>query len=70
MRASKIVRWIFYVLGGLIAGIILIAVVLALVPITIDLSGYKGPVESAATLALGRSVHVDDKIVIATSLQP
>lgn len=70
MRASKIFRWVLYIIGGLIAGILLILVVLALVPITIDLSEYKGTVESAATLALGRTVKVDDKIVIATSLQP
>ena len=70
MRASKFLRWILYVLGGLIAGILMILVILAFVPITIDLSEYKGAVESAATLALGRTVKVDDKIVIATSLQP
>ncbi|MDJ0817557.1 MAG: AsmA family protein [Desulfobacterales bacterium] len=70
MRASKIFRWILYVVGGLIAGLIILLVVLAFVPITIDLSEYKGTVESAASLALGRPVKVDDKIVIATSLQP
>jgi len=70
MRISKFFRWALYILGGLIAGLLLIAVVLALVPITVDLSEYKGAVESAASLALGRSVKVDDKIIIATSLQP
>ena len=70
MRVSKVFRWILYVFGGLIAAIILTLVVLAFVPLTIDLSDYKRPVESAATLALGRTVKVDDKIVIATSLQP
>ena len=70
MRTSKIFRWALYILGGLIAGILLIAIVLAFVPITVDLSEYKGAVESAASLALGRSVKVDDKIIIATSLQP
>jgi uncharacterized protein involved in outer membrane biogenesis len=70
MRATKFFRWVLYILGGLIAGILLILVVLAFVPITIDLSDYKGAVESAASLALGRTVKVDDKIIIATSLQP
>ena len=70
MRASKIFRWILYVVGGLVAAVIILLVVLALVPITIDLSEYKGAVESAVSLALGRTVKVDEKIVIATSLQP
>ena len=70
MRVSKPLRWILYVVGGLIASLLLIIIILAFIPITIDLSEYKGAVESAATLALGRTVKVDDKIVIATSLQP
>ena len=70
MRVSKPVRWVLYVLGGLIASLLLIIILLAFIPITLDLSEYKGAVESAATLALGRTVKVDDKIVIATSLQP
>lgn len=70
MRVSKLIRWILYILGGIIAGIILILIVLAFVPITIDLSEHKGMVESAATMALGRSVQIDDKIIITTSLQP
>jgi uncharacterized protein involved in outer membrane biogenesis len=57
-------------MGGLIAAILLSLIVVAFVPITVDLSEYKGAVESAATLALGRSVKIDDKIVISTSLQP
>jgi uncharacterized protein involved in outer membrane biogenesis len=70
MPASKIIRWTLYIFGGIIAVIIVIGIVLAFVPITIDLSEFKGPVESAATLALGRTVHVDDEVSIATSLQP
>jgi len=70
MRVSKPLRWILYILGGLIAGLLLIIVLLATIRIPIDLTNYKGPVESAASLALGRSVKVDDKIVISTSLQP
>ena len=70
MRVSKPLRWILYVLGGLIASLLLIIILLTIIRIPIDLTNYKGPVESAASLALGRSVKVDDKIVITTSLQP
>ncbi len=68
MHIFKYLRWVLYVVGGLIAGILLILVILAFVPISIDLSDYKGAVESAATLALGRTVKVDNKIIIATEL--
>ena len=70
MRFSKFLRWALYITGGLIAAVLLSLIVVAFVPITVDLSEYKGAVESAATLALGRSVKIDDKIVISTSLQP
>ena len=70
MRISKPLRWILYTLGGLITCLLLIIILLATIRIPIDLSNYKGPVESAASLALGRRVEVDDKIVISTSLQP
>ena len=70
MPVAKPIRWIFYILGGLIAGLLLIILLLAVIRIPIDLTNYKGPVESAASLALGRTVKVDDKILITTSLQP
>ena len=70
MRVSKPLRWILYALGGLIAGLLLIIILLAIIRIPIDLSSYKGPVVSAASLALGRMVTVDDKIVITTSVRP
>ena len=70
MRISKPIRWILYILGGLIAGLLLIVILLATIRIPIDLTNQKGMVESAASLALGRSVTVDNKIVITTSLQP
>ena len=70
MRVSKPLRWILYILGGLIACLLLIIILLSIIRIPIDLSHYKGPVESAASLALGRTVTVDDKIVITTSLRP
>ncbi|MBW2335668.1 MAG: AsmA family protein [Deltaproteobacteria bacterium] len=70
MRVSKPLRWVLYVVGGLIAGLLLIIILLATIRIPIDLSSYKGVVESAASLAMGRTVKVDDRIVITTSLQP
>ena len=70
MRISKPLRWILYILGGLVATLLLIIILLSIIRIPIDLSSYKGPVESAASLALGRAVKVDDKIVITTSVRP
>jgi uncharacterized protein involved in outer membrane biogenesis len=70
MTVSKPLRWVLYILGGLIACLLLIILLLATIRIPINLSQYKGPVESAASLALGRTVSVDDKIVITTSLRP
>ena len=58
MRPPRFFRWVLYILGGLIAGILLILVVLAFVPIKIDLSEHKAAVEAAATRALGRTVKV------------
>jgi len=70
MRVSKPLRWILYILGGLIAGLLLITILLAIIRIPIDLSSYKGIVESTASLALGRTVKIDDKILITTSVRP
>ncbi len=70
MRLSKPVRWILYALGGLFAGLFLILFFLAFVRISIDLSSYKGAVEKAVSLAIDRTVKVDDKIAVTTSLRP
>ena len=70
MRVPKPLRWILYILGGLVASLLLIIILLATIRIPIDLSSHKGMVESAASLALGRTVNIDDKIVITTSVQP
>ena len=70
MRVSKPLRWILYILGGLVACLLLILLLLATLRIPIDLSSHKGMAESAASLALGRTVKIDDKIVITTSLRP
>jgi len=70
MPVSNPLRWGLYILGGLVASLLLIIILLATIRIPIDLSGQKGLVESAASLALGRTVNVDDKIVITTSVRP
>jgi len=70
MRVSKPLRWILYVLGGLVATLLLIIILLSIIRIPIDLSSQKGLVESTASLALGRTVKIDDKIVITTSVRP
>lgn len=70
MSTSKIIRWSLYGIGGLLAALLLVILLLALLRIPIDLSAHKQLVESTAGLALGRSVKVDDRIVITTSLRP
>ncbi|MBW2705456.1 MAG: AsmA family protein, partial [Deltaproteobacteria bacterium] len=70
MRVSKPLRWILYILGGLVATLLLIIILLSVIRIPIDLSSQKGLVESTASLALGRTVKIDDKIVITTSVRP
>jgi uncharacterized protein involved in outer membrane biogenesis len=70
MRVSKSLRWVLYIVGGFIAVLLLILILLSIIRIPIDLSSQRGIVESAASLALGRTVNIDDKIVVSTSLRP
>lgn len=70
MNSSKFLRWLLYPLGGLVATLLVILLLLAFVRISVDLSGYKGVIEAAASKALGRTVQIDEKILITTSLQP
>lgn len=70
MNNSRFVRWILYFVGSLIVTLLFILIVLAFVRISVDLSRFKGLVEAAATQALGRTVEIDEKIVITTSLRP
>lgn len=70
MRVAKPLRWLLYAVGGVIAGLLIMFILLAIIRIPIDLTSYKGPVELLASLALGRDVTVDEKIVITTSLRP
>ncbi len=70
MRIPKLLRWIVYVVGGLIAVIIVIVAVLSLVQIPIDLTKHKGAVEAVASRTLGRSLKIDGKVQVTTSLWP
>jgi uncharacterized protein involved in outer membrane biogenesis len=70
MKRSNFSRWILYPVGGLVAILLVILLVLAFVRISVDLSRYRGLVETAATRALGRTVKIDGNIIITTSLQP
>ncbi len=70
MRVAKPLRWILYVGGGLIAVLLAILILLAVIRIPLDLSSHKSPVELLASRALGRTVKVDERIVITTSLRP
>jgi uncharacterized protein involved in outer membrane biogenesis len=57
------------VAGG-VALFLLAGVVVSLFAIPIDMSDYKGLVESTASKALGRTVTVDGSIIVTTSLWP
>ncbi len=70
MGLARILRWCAYVVGGLIAIIILILAVLAFVQIPVDLTAHKGAVEAVASRALGRTVKIDGNIGVTTSLWP
>ncbi len=70
MDVNKIIRRTAYVVGGLVAVVMVILAVLAFVRIPIDLSAHKGLVESLATRSLGRTVIVHDRIAVTTSLRP
>ncbi|MGD8703320.1 MAG: AsmA family protein [Desulfosarcina sp.] len=70
MRVSKSLRWVIYLVGGFIAALLLILILLSIIRIPIDLSSQVEIVESVASLALGRTVNIDDRIVVSTSLRP
>jgi uncharacterized protein involved in outer membrane biogenesis len=70
MGLAGILRWIAYVVGGLIAVLVLILAVLALVQIPIDLAKHKGVLEAVASRTLDRSLKIDGKIQVTTSLWP
>jgi uncharacterized protein involved in outer membrane biogenesis len=67
---SRFLRFTVRAVATLFAVLILAVVVVALVPFSIDLTRFKGPVEAAATGALGRAVAIDGEIRASTSLWP
>jgi uncharacterized protein involved in outer membrane biogenesis len=69
-RKNAVLRASFWFFGGLFALLVIAALIVSLIRIPIDLSGYKGLVESTAADALGRSVTVDGNITVTTSLWP
>ena len=70
MPANRFLRSILWLLGGLIALLVIAALIVSLVQIPINVSNFKGVLESAASDALGRRVNVDGDIRVTTSLWP
>ena len=70
MPANRFLRSILWLLGGLIALLVIAVLIVSLVQIPINVSNYKGLLESAASDALGRRVNVDGDIRVTTSLWP
>ena len=70
MPLPKTIRQILYALVGLVALLLVLLLILTLVQIPIDLTGYKGIVEAAASRAVGRTIKIDGKIQVTTSLWP
>jgi uncharacterized protein involved in outer membrane biogenesis len=69
-KTGGFMRPVLLWLGGLIALLVVTALVLSLVRLRIDLSGYKGAAEATASAALGRKVRIDGEIIVTTSLWP
>jgi uncharacterized protein involved in outer membrane biogenesis len=63
-------RWLFRTLFFVVLLVILLVVSVTLLKIPIDLTIFKGPVETLVSKALKRPVNIDQSIVISTSLNP
>ena len=63
-------RWLFRTLLFVVLLVILLVVSVTLLKIPIDLTVFKGPVETLVSKALKRPVNIDQSIVISTSLNP
>ncbi len=63
-------RWLFRTLIFTVLFVTLLVVSIALLKIPIDLTRFKGPVETLAGKALNRPVNIDQSIVVSTSLKP
>lgn len=66
----KPIRWIVWILSGLICFLVLSLALLSFVRIPIDLTPYKGIAETIASRAINRPVHIDQTIQVTTSLRP
>jgi len=69
-RKRKFLRRLLLSIGGLFALVLVAALVVSFIAIPIDLTDYKGLVETTASHALGRAVTVDGEIMVTTSLWP
>ena len=69
-KQGGFLRTLLALFGGLIALIVIAALVVSLIKIPINVSSYKGLVESTASDALGRTVKVDGDMTVTTSLWP
>jgi uncharacterized protein involved in outer membrane biogenesis len=63
-------RWLFRTVLFVVLLVILLVVTVTLLKIPIDLTIFKGPVETLVSKALKRPVNIDQSIVISTSLNP
>ena len=63
-------RWLFRTVLFVVLLVILLVVSVTLLKIPIDLTVFKGPVETLVSKALKRPVNIDQSIVISTSLNP
>lgn len=66
----KALRWIAISVGGLLATVTLIVVVVVVFGIPIDLSALKGKIETAAADALGRPVSIEGPLTLVPSMPP
>lgn len=63
-------RWLFRTVLFVVLLVILLVVAVSLLKIPIDLTVFKGPVETLVSKAIKRPVNIDQSIVISTSLNP
>jgi uncharacterized protein involved in outer membrane biogenesis len=70
MMFPKPIRWILYGAAGFIGLLLVLLATLSLVEIPFNLEGKKALIEEIATDALNRSVSIDGKIHVTTSLWP
>lgn len=66
----KILRWLFAIVLGTILSIALFLVIVTAFAIPVELTRFKAPLEDIASKWLGRPVHIEGSIVVATSLNP